>query len=391
MIPIKFLYGLLGLSALYYVINKNYKITNIPKPNDFIICLVVLFIIHYLLHNLNINLNPQKNIEKFMDENFNNGEKCEKTVDGKNVYGCFYENEDKTEGTCYWDLPLEKECPNTREEYLKMIDNEEENKIIESKEKSEEPQKEGDCSIDLLLYLLPKLDDSQVKKILDGSIKNFKFNNEDYNIADIKKCLEDKDSIRTKLINHIVSEEFQNQYTITNEYKNNYKSFKEKCAILQGALNISNNEYTTNLLKDILDNVRCTYDCTDYKNNLNNIEETINTNSTKFKEIDQNYFNSYKTSLEKKCEEEIEQAEELLKENSQKLKKSIRNISEINNLNEINTEDEIVQFNNRSDFIDNARRYVCDRNDEEIQAYRVLGEKVNKLDWWNNSSSSDKK
>src|SRR5210317_334920 len=123
MVPIKFLYGLFGLSALYYVVNKNYKITNITKPNDFIIYLVVLFIIYYLLHILNINLNPKNNIE-----NFNNGEKCEKNEDGKKVYGCFYENEDKTKGTCYWNLPLNKECPSTYEEYIKMIDNEEENK-----------------------------------------------------------------------------------------------------------------------------------------------------------------------------------------------------------------------------------------------------------------------
>lgn len=397
MVPIKFLYGLLGLSALYYVVNKNYKITNMTKPNDFIICLVVLFIIYYLLHSLNINLNPQNNIE-----NFNDGEKCEKTVDGKKVYGCFYENEDKTEGTCYWDLPLNKECPNTYEEYITMIDNEEDNKVVVSNNKDNKEDNEdnkeqnGICNIDLLLYVLPKLDDSQIDKILDNSIKKFRFNGEDYDIENIKNCIEDRNSIRTKLINHIVSEEFQNQNNNSNEFKNNYKSFKEKCSILQGALNISNNEYTTNLLKDVLENVRCTYDCTDYKNDLNNIENTINNTSSKFKEIDQNYFNSYKLSFDKKCEKDIEEKEEELKENSKKLRNSIKSntdamdeISEENNkkiINNIDTSNEIVTFNNRNDFIDNARRYICNRSNEEIQAYRVLGDKVSKLEWWNNSA-----
>ena len=398
MIPIKFLYGLLGLSALYYVVNKNYKITNITKPNDFIICLVVLFIIYYLLNSLNINLNSQNNIE-----NFNDGEKCEKTEDGKKVYGCFYENEDKTEGTCYWNLPLDKECPNTYEEYISMINNEEDDKILVSnkegnnKDNNEDNNEQnGTCNIDLLLNVLPKLDDSQIDKILDNSIKKFRFNGEDYDIENIKNCIEDRNSIRTKLINHIVSEEFQNKNNNFNEFKSNYKSFKEKCSILQGALNISNNEYTTNLLKDVLENVRCTYDCTDYKNNLNNIENTINNTSSKFKEIDQNYFNSYKLSFNKKCEKDIEDKEEELKENSKKLKNSIKSNTDAMNeigeenkgkiMNNIDTSNEIVTFNNRNDFIDNAKRYVCNRTNEEIQAYRVLGDKVSKLDWWNNSA-----
>ena len=480
MLPIKFVYGILGLIALYYVVNKNYKASNVFKSSDIIICLIVLFTIHYLLYYLNINLNPSNsNIENFEDN------KCQKILNGKNIYGCFYEDEENNRGTCYWNLPEGKECPDTLVEYLKQTDSEYEEvnkpnldedkkaeleaKIIaeaeakaaqlkEEEEKelaaaeatarasseldvaldakkeavekaqmaseaAEESAKEakiaadaaaeaaanaadvmenGKCNFDILLYILPKLNEEQIKEILSGSIEKITLHNQDYKTENIKKCIEDNQNTKMELINHIVAENFQNQEDEQmTEYKNNFKTFKEKCAILQGALNISNNEVTKTLLKEVLEEVRCTFECTNIKDELEDIQNTID-NTSKFKEINQNYFDSFKTSMEKKCDKEIKMKEIELKKNSKKLKKIIdKNNPRVIN-NEIEEErqprivnrnksinDVSVNFKSRSDFIDSAQKYVCNKDKEQIQAYRILGDNVNQLEWWNNSTDDN--
>ena len=69
----------------------------------------------------------------------------------------------------------------------------------------------GKCNFDILLYILPKLNEEQIKEILSGSIEKITLHNQDYKTENIKKCIEDNQNTKMELINHIVTENFQNQ------------------------------------------------------------------------------------------------------------------------------------------------------------------------------------
>jgi hypothetical protein len=329
----QFIFGIIGVCALIFIMKK-YSPSDLQ--NITIDKLVVLFVI---LLSIYFIMNSSK---KMLNEGFE-GLKChKKNKNGENLVGCYYTNKDETNmetGVCNYKLPEDKICPDNYEQYLAKIN---ENSNLQQEETEED--KLSECVLEKVLLVLPKLTDEQIEKIKANKIDKLKLNGKDLDLKEIKACLEQREKLKAKILNE-VSEGFQNQ-------ENKEKELKERNASLRGVAENSNNKYMKELLNEIIGDIK------------QNIKEN-------------------------KKEEEVIPPEKGPRDGfiiiPGKGKQPIYNYfdSNVSNINGLN-------FNNRDDFIEYSKKYVCNRSPHEIQAYKILGENVNKLDWWVDASRTHK-
>lgn len=390
-----YLFGLLGMALLVFVMMKYTNFNDQKNLSIEKICLmfVVLLSIYFIMIST----------KKILYEKFTQL-KCRKRDDnGVEVMGCYYDNVIQnagvSSGSCFYSLPKNKECPSTYEEYKKLVskvkgiseegEEGEENNIIELPSQPENPE----CDLEEILYIMPQLTDEQIKKLENNEINTLSLNGKDINIEDIKKCLLNKDSLKSKLLSELRTENFEDAS------ENNIDAtlaFKQKCALLRGAAENSNNQFIRDLLSEIVSDIKCELDCEMKDTILNNLESKLTSNAGNYSEEKKSYFKAYQNLYNAKCEAEkskkdSEDADRLRKNTPKdgyviipgKGKPPIYNFYDSNVSNV-----DGLSFNNRDEFIEYSKKYVCNRSPHELQAYKTLGEKVNSLDWWNDASKS---
>ena len=392
-----YLLGLLGMIGLFYVMMKytNFStLKNITIEKIFLL-FVVVFAIYFIL------ISTKKNLyEKFETL------KCRKKDDkGVEIMGCYYDNviQDAgvSSGSCFYSIPQDKECPATYDEYKKLVKKAEENQKAEKSENSEKEEelilpeniKEPECDLDEILYIMPQLSDEQIEKIENDKINSLSINGKEINVKDIKKCLENKSSLKDQLLQELKTENFEDAK------ENNIDEmlvFKQKCSLLRGAAENSNNQFIRDLLSEAVQDMKCELDCKMKDTILNNLESKLTSFGSDYKAEKTSYFNAYKNLYNAKCEAEAakqkNESDEKLKNNTPKDGYVIipgKGQPPIYNFYDANVSNlDGLSFKNRDEFIEYSKKYVCNRSPHELQAYKELGEKVNNLDWWNDASKS---
>lgn len=387
-----YLFGLLGMALLVFVMMKYTNFNDQKNLSIEKICLmfVVLLSIYFIMIST----------KKILYEKFTQLKCRKRDVNGTEIMGCYYDNviQDAgvSSGSCFYSLPADKECPSTYNEYKQLV-----SKVKGTSEMGEESEESDiiqlpenpECDLEEILYIMPQLTDKQIKQIENNEINTLSLNGKDINIEDIKKCLSNKDSLKSKLLSELRTENFEDAV------ENNIDAtlaFKQKCALLRGAAENSNNQLIRDLLSEIVRDIRCELDCEVKDTILNNLESKLTSNAGDYSEEKKSYFNAYKNLYNSKCEAEKAKKDS---ENADRLRKNTpkdgyviipgKGKPPIYNFYDSNVSNvDGLSFNNRDEFIEYSKKYVCNRSPHELQAYKTLGEKVNSLDWWNDASKS---
>ncbi len=387
-----YLFGLLGMALLVFVMMKYTNFNDQKNLSIEKICLmfVVLLSIYFIMIST----------KKILYEKFTQLKCRRRDVNGTETMGCYYDNviQDAgvSSGSCFYSLPKNKECPSTYNEYRQLVS--QVKGISEEGEEGEESDiiqlpDNPECDLEEILYIMPQLTDEQIKQIKKDEINTLSLNGKDINIEDIKKCLSNKDSLKSKLLSELRTENFEDAS------ENNIDAtlaFKQKCALLRGAAENSNNQFIRDLLSEIVSDIRCELDCEMKDTILNNLESKLTSNAGDYSEEKKSYFKAYQNLYNAKCEAENAKNDS---ENEDRLRKNTpkdgyviipgKGKPPIYNFYDSNVSNiDGLSFNNRDEFIEYSKKYVCNRSPHELQAYKTLGEKVNNLDWWNDASKS---
>ena len=195
------------------------------------------------------------------------------------------------------------------------------------------------------------------------------------------------------------------------------------CVIIKGAYEISNSNYAKTILGDVLKLVRpessslsmCHADCSEMKNDISSFESQFISNAadTSFITSKNKYLDMYKENYEQTCQNQ-EQEEQKPDKNQKSQENNNKNTPKEFTLpgsmkdksgyliippkgkgqpifdfyDSTHSNLDNMTFSKRSEFINAAKRYVCNRSQNEIQAFEVLGEGVDKLDWYNDISKT---
>ena len=387
-----YLFGLLGMALLVFVMMKYTNFNDQKNLSIEKICLmfVVLLSIYFIMIST----------KKILYEKFTQLKCRRRDVNGTETIGCYYDNviQDAgvSSGSCFYSLPADKECPSTYNEYKQLV-----SKVKGTSEMGEESEESDiiqlpenpECDLEEILYIMPQLTDKQIKQIENNEINTLSLNGKDINIEDIKKCLSNKDSLKSKLLSELRTENFEDAA------ENNIDAtlaFKQKCALLRGAAENSNNQLIRDLLSEIVSDIKCELDCEMKDTILNNLESKLTSNAGDYSEEKKSYFKAYQNLYNAKCEAEKAKKDS---ENADSLRKNTpkdgyviipgKGKPPIYNFYDSNVSNvDGLSFNNRDEFIEYSKKYVCNRSPHELQAYKTLGEKVNSLDWWNDASKS---
>jgi len=271
------------------------------------------------------------------------------------------------------------------------------------------PYQLGDEIIQNLLYIIPQLNDIQIDMISNGKIKELMIEGNKYDFTNLEKFFDilNKNLIVDRIKNYLIAD--------PNKLRN-------LCVIIKGAFEISNSNYAKTILGDVLKLVRpesnslsmCHADCSEMKNDISSFESQFISNAadTSFITSKNKYLDMYKENYEKTCQNqeqeeqkpEIQKPEETNNKNTPKeftLPGSMKDksgyliippkgkgqpIFDFYDSTHSNLDN--MTFSKRSEFINAAKRYVCNRSQNEIQAFEVLGEGVDKLDWYNDISKT---
>jgi hypothetical protein len=309
--------------------------------------------------------------KKGLKENFDLT-KCRKTNDkGEEVTGCYYENvidSDVMSGSCFYSLPKDRECPNTYDEYKVLIDENDE------------------CDLEEMLFIMPQLTDEQLNKIESNEIKSLELNGKKINVSNISKCMRNASSLKRQLIDKLNTENFTSDKSTV---------YKNRCGILRGAAENSNNTFIRKLLSDVIDEMNCELNCDKKEEILSGLENKLIKDTGIYSKEKQTYFNSYKNLYNKKCESEMITSVHInegvdgnnVPKNGYIIipkdgKPPIYDFYDGNVSSKIQPNK--VTFENRSDLIKHANKYICDRTPYEQKAYQELGENVKNTSWWKN-------
>jgi len=394
-----YLFGLLGMLLLVFVMTKYTNFNDQKNLSIEKICLmfVVLLSIYFIMIST----------KKILYEKFSQLKCRKRDENGAEIMGCYYDNviQDAgvSSGSCFYSLPKNKECPSTYEEYKKLVsqvksvseegeeggEEGEENDIVELPSQPEKPE----CDLEEILYIMPQLTDEQIKQLEKDEINTLSLNGKDINVADIKKCLKNKESLKSKLLAELRTENFED---VEENNMDATLAFKQKCALLRGAGENSNNQFIRDLLSEMVKDIKCELDCKMKDTILNNLESKLTSGAGDYSEEKKSYFKAYQNLYNAKCEAEDAKKSS---ENADKLRKNTpkdgyviipgKGKPPIYNFYDSNVSNvDGLSFNNRDEFIEYSKKYVCNRSPHELQAYKTLGEKVNGLDWWNDASKS---
>ena len=271
------------------------------------------------------------------------------------------------------------------------------------------PYQLGDEIIQNLLYIIPQLNDIQVDMISNGKIKELMLEGNKYDFTNLEKFFDilNKNLVVDRIKNYLIAD--------PNKLRN-------LCVIIKGAYEISNSNYAKTILGDVLKLVRpessslsmCHADCSEMKNDISSFESQFISNAadTSFITSKNKYLEMYKENYNKTCQNqeqedekpESQKSEETNNKNIPKeftLPGSMKDksgyliippkgkgqpIFDFYDSTHSNLDN--MTFSKRSEFINAAKRYLCNRSQNEIQAFEVLGEGVDKLDWYNDISKT---